>query len=146
MACASACGGDTVELSAFICTDARLTHDGGLDLLGVFNELFAPAFPARHGRLVLAALLVWDAEEHGRVDFRVDLEDSAGTSVFTVDGHTEVMERAPPAPPPKTQLVLPLHDVLFPSAGRYRFKFVIAGQHVHGPSLFVLQRMLQERL
>jgi Family of unknown function (DUF6941) len=135
-----------MELSAFICTDARVTHEGRLDLLGVFNELFAPAFPARHGRLVLAAMLVWDAGEQGRVDFRVDLRGADGTSVYTVDGHTEVMERAPPAPPPKTQLVLPLHDVLFPNAGRYRFEFVVAEQHVQGPSLFVLQQMLQERL
>ena len=113
---------------------------------GYSTSCFAPAFPARHGRLVFAAMLVWDAGETGRVDFRVDLHGPEGASVFTVDGHTEVMERAPPSAPPKTQLVLPLHDVMFPSAGRYRFGFVIAGQHVHGPSLFVLQRMLQERL
>ena len=49
-----------MELSAFICDDARVTHDGRLDLAGVFNELYAPAFPARQTRLVLVAHVAED--------------------------------------------------------------------------------------
>ena len=135
-----------MELSSFICSDARIAHDGRLDLSGVFNELYAPAFPARQDRLVLVALLVWDASEQGRVTFRVDLSGPDGTSVYTVDGHTEVMLRTAGEAPPKTQLVLPLHNVTFPCAGRYRFQLQVADQHVLGPSLYVCEEAPRERL
>ena len=135
-----------MELSAFICSDARIAHDGRLELSGVFNELYAPAFPARQDRLVLVALLVWDASEQGRVQFRVDLSGPDGTSVYTVDGHTDVMLRTTDEPPPKTQLVLPLHNVMFPRAGRYRFQLQVADQRVLGPSLYVCEQASRERL
>jgi hypothetical protein len=135
-----------MELSAFICRDARIAHDGRLDLSGVFNELYAPAFPARQDRLVFVALLVWDESEQGRVQFRVDLTGPDGTSVFTVDGHTDVMPRTTREAPPKTQLVLPLHNVTFPRAGRYRFQLQLADQRVLGPSLYVCEETPRERL
>jgi hypothetical protein len=135
-----------MEVSAFICSDARIAHDGRLELSGVFNELYAPAFPARQDRLVLVALLVWDASEQGRVQFRVDLAGPDGTSVYTVDGHTDVVPRTTEEAPPKTQLVLPLHNVMFPSAGRYRFQLQIDGLRVLGPSLFVCEQATRERL
>ena len=135
-----------MELSAFICSDARIAHDGRLELSGVFNELYAPAFPARQDRLVLVALLVWDASEHGRVQFRLDLAGPDGTSVYTVDGHTDVVLRATGDAPPKTQLVLPLHNVMFPSAGRYRFLLQVADQRVLGPSLYVCEQAPRECL
>ena len=135
-----------MELSARICGDARIAHDGRLELQGVFNELYTPAFPARQSRLVLVAMLVWDAGERGHLDFRIDLESSEGASVFTVHGHTDVTDRAQPSPPPKTQPVLPLHNVMFPSSGRYRFVFNVLGQRVLRPSLYVQQEAQQNRL
>jgi hypothetical protein len=135
--------GARVELSAFICGDARVTHDGRMDVLGVLNELYAPAFPARQDRVVLVALLVWDAGESGALDFRVDLEDDAGASIYTVTGSTDVAARDAPSPPPKTRLVLPLHNVVFPAAGRYRFVLRVASTRVLGPSLFVCEQAQQ---
>jgi hypothetical protein len=127
-----------MELNAFICADARVAHDGRLELSGVLNELYAPAFPARQARLVLVALLVWDAGERGQLAFRVDLEGADGASIFTIDGHTEVADRDRTDVPPKTQLVLPLHNVTFPCAGTYRFVFSVLGKRVSGPALYAL--------
>ena len=62
-----------MELNALICGDARLSHDGKLELSGVFNELYAPAFPATQARIVLVAMLVWDAGEQGKLLFTIDL-------------------------------------------------------------------------
>ena len=128
-----------MELNAFICADARVAHDGRLELSGVMNELYAAAFPARQARLVFVALVVWDAQERGSLAFRVDLEGADGASIFTVDGHTEVADRERPDAPPKTQLVLPLHNVTFPCAGMYRFMFDVLGKRVSGPALYVLE-------
>lgn len=128
-----------MELNAFICDDARVAHDGRLELSGVMNELYAPAFPARQERLVLVALLVWDAGERGSLLFRVTLESADGASIFTIEGRTEVADRERPDAPPKTQLVLPLHNVTFPCAGTYRFMFDVLGKRVFGPALYVLE-------
>jgi Family of unknown function (DUF6941) len=135
-----------MELNALICGDARVSHDGRIELTGVFNELFAAAFPATQARIVLVAMLVWDAGEKGSLQFTVDLVGPSKKSVFTIEGHTEVPELAAGAPPPKTQLVLPLHNVMFPVAGRYRFSFQVAARRVDGPSLYLCEEAQQRRL
>ena len=130
-----------MELNALICGDARLSHDGKLELSGVFNELYAPAFPATQAHIVLVAMLVWDAGEQGKLLFTIDLVGPSKKSVFTVEGSTDVPERAAGAPPPKTQLVLPLHNIMFPVAGRYRFAFQIGATRTIGPSLFLCEQV-----
>jgi hypothetical protein len=57
--------------------------------------------------------------------------------VFTIEGRTDVADRGAGGPPPKTQLVLPLHNVTFPRAGRYRFVLRVGAAIAHGPSLYV---------
>jgi len=132
-----------MELNALICGDARMSHDGRLELTGVFNELFAPAFPATQARIVLVAMLVWDAGEQGRLQFTVDLVGPSKKSVFTIEGNTEVPERKQGVPPPKTQLVLPLHNIMFPVAGRYRFAFQVGATRMVGPSLYLCEQVQQ---
>lgn len=122
-----------------ICSDARTKADGRLVIDGVFNELFAPGFPARQEKIVIAGMVIWDAGETGRIAFRIELIDPMGASVFTVDGYTDVEISPNQETPPKTQLVLPLEKVVFNEPGRYRTQIDINGTRVTGPSLFVLR-------
>ena len=48
---------------ALMCDDASTTSDGKLDVHGVFNDLFAPGFPARRDKMVLVAGIEWDRED-----------------------------------------------------------------------------------
>jgi hypothetical protein len=61
-----------------VCEDARTTPDGKIDVHGVYHDLAAPGFPARHERLVLVLVLEWDRADHGRYLFKADLEDEQG--------------------------------------------------------------------
>jgi hypothetical protein len=124
---------------AAVCEDARATPEGRLDLHGVYHDLSAPGFPARQDRLVLVLVLEWDRADHGRYRFKADLEDEAGSVSLTVEGETEVHRPAPGAPPSRSQLIMPIQDVVFPRAGQYQFRVKVKGHALDGPSLFLMQ-------
>ena len=122
-----------------ICEDARTTPDGKIDVHGVYHDLAAPGFPARQDRLVLVLVLEWDRTDHGRYLFKADLEDAAGKPSLTVEGETEVHRPHPDLPPARSQLIMPLEDVVFPRAGQYAFRVRVKGQTLEGPSIYLMQ-------
>jgi len=124
---------------ALVCDDARVRPDGKMDVEGVFNDLVAPGFPAKQERMVLVTTIEWDRDDQGRNKFKVDLLGPDGRPSLTVDGHTDVSPRAVDRPPPRTRLILPLEDVVFPQPGRYTFLIKVKGRKLRGPSLFVMQ-------
>ncbi len=127
-----------METSFVFCTDATSDPEGRLNITGVYNELYAPGFPARQDRLVLAGIVAWDSGELGRIPFHIELVDPSGKTVFTVEGHTEVSARSDSDAPPKTQFILPMEKVAFDEPGRYRAAIRINDEDVNGPSLYVL--------
>lgn len=127
-----------VQLS-LVCDEAHMRPDGKMDLEGVFNDLMAPAFPAKQERMVLVTTIEWDRDDEGRHKFKVDLVGPDGRPSLTVDGHTDVDRRPANRPPPRTRLILPLEDVIFPHAGRYEFRIRVKGKKLRGPSLFVME-------
>ena len=127
-------------LLALVCDDARLNSEGKLDAHGVFNDLYAPQFPAKQDRMVLVLVIEWDREDEGRYRFRVDLEDEAGRPTLSVEGYSDVDKRAPERPPPRTRLVMPLEEVVFPRPGAYTFKVRMKGTTLQGPSLYLVEQ------
>lgn len=125
-------------LKAFFC-DAAHTEQGKLHLHGIYNELLAEGFPARHDRLLLCALLEWPHHTEGRREFIVDLLDPGAQSVFTVEGHTDIGARDPTRAPAQTHLILPLQQVVFPVAGCYRAVFRIEGEQQGETCLYLRQ-------
>lgn len=126
-------------LLALLCDDARITPEGKLDIHGVFNDLYAPGFPARQDRVVLVLVVEWAREDHGRFQFRVDLVAPDGRPSLTVNGHTDVDARPAERPPARTQLVMPLETVIFPVPGPYRFRIRVKGVEHDGPTLYLMR-------
>jgi Family of unknown function (DUF6941) len=122
-----------------ICEDARARPDGKLDLHGVYHDLSAPGFPAKQDRLVLVVVLEWDRADHGRYLFKADLEDEEGNISLTVEGETEVRTAAPGSPPARSQLIIPLEEVVFPHAGQYAFRIKLKGRTLEGPGIFLME-------
>jgi hypothetical protein len=122
-----------------ICEDARATPDGKIDLHGVYHDLAAPGFPARQDRLVLVLVLEWDRADHGRYLFRADLEDEMGNPSLSVEGETQVHPPLLHHPPARSQLIMPLDDVVFPRAGHYAFRVKVKGQTLEGPSIYLME-------
>jgi hypothetical protein len=124
---------------ALVCDDARMRPDGKMDIEGIFNDLAAPGFPARQDRMVLVTTIEWDRGDEGRNQFKVDLKTPAGRTSLTVEGETEVDARPSDRPPPRTRLILPLEDIVFPEPGRYSFEIRVKGKKLRGPSLFLME-------
>ncbi len=113
-----------LKLSVF-CEAARDRPDGRLDVIGIFDELLAPAFPAVQERMTVVFVMEWGGDEAGDQPFRADLVHESGRKILGLDGHTVVH------PPGKgramTKLVQPLEKVVFPAAGRYHFELFAGG-------------------
>lgn len=127
-------------LLGLVCDAARTTEEGKLDVQGIFNDLYAPGFPAKQDRMTLVLAIEWDRRDQGRFQFRVDLKGPDERPSLTVDGHTEVDQRPPDRPPARTRLVMPLEDVVFPEPGTYRFEVRMKGETFPGPSLHLVQQ------
>jgi hypothetical protein len=125
---------------ALACDDARERPDGKLDIQGVFNELYAPGFPAMQDRMTVVFVVEWDRSEAGRIPLRADLVDEEDRKVLTIQGHTDVERRSADRAPAQTRLILPLQDVVFPRAGRYRFLLRAGKVEQYALSLFVGER------
>lgn len=126
-------------LTSAVCDHASSTPDGKLNLHGVFHDLYAPGFPARQDRMTLVLALEWDSSDSGRHSFRVDVRGPDGRPTLTVEGQSEVTPRPADRPPPRTQLVMPLEDVVFPVPGRYEFDVRVKGNVHAGPTLHLME-------
>ena len=121
------------------CADADSGPDGRLNIRGVFNELYAPDFPARQDRMVLVGIVEWQRDREGRIPFVVDVNDPDGMSIFSIEGHTDVEARPATRAPAKTHLILPLENVVFPAPGDYEVSIEIDGTTATGPSMYLLR-------
>ncbi|MEX1183929.1 MAG: hypothetical protein WEF86_11905 [Gemmatimonadota bacterium] len=125
-----------LRLSA-VCEAAAERPDGRLDLIGLFNELSAPGFPAEQARMTAVFLIEWEEGEEGRQPLRADMIDDSDRKLLTIQGHTDVAARSGDRAPAQTRLVMPLEKVKFPKPGRYRFQLVAGGDAVDACSFFV---------
>lgn len=126
-----------MEFISFFCDDAQTGADGKLDATGIYNELYARSFPARQDRLCLVCVVQWQCEDDGRKQFTIDLNDPSGTSIFTVDGYTDITSRPRSRPPARTHLVLPMTNVVFPEPGVYRTMVELDGTTSSGAALYL---------
>ena len=121
----------------FFCDDAQEGPGGKLEARGIFHDLLAPGFPALQERMVLVMVMEWGQKDRGRYGFKAELVDPDGTVVLTVDGHSEVEPRPPDKPLPRTRLIMPLEQVVFPKPGRYHLRVIVKGERFRGPSLYL---------
>ncbi len=128
-----------MEAVFLFCTDAGAGPDGKLIVHGIFNELRAPDFPARQDNMVLVGIVEWQRDLQGRIPFTVNLNDPDGMSIFSIEGHTDVEARPASKAPAKTQLILPLKNVMFPVPGHYRVRININGSDLAGPSMHLMR-------
>ena len=123
-------------LLALACEDARKRPDGRLDLIGVFDELSAPGFPARQDRMTVVFVMQWSSDQQGRQEFQADLVDRAGKKVLTIEGHTDVTGSDGPARP-RTELIMALEKVVFPRPGEYQFVLRVGDERIPAFSLLL---------
>jgi hypothetical protein len=105
-------------------------------LLGTATVTYAPAFPVRQQKLCVYAVLT-DLHAKARLRLRlvyVDPDSTEDKEVMAIGG--EVESRDPLA---VAELVISLHNLVFPKAGQYRFQLwnddVLLGERRYHVSL-----------
>jgi hypothetical protein len=114
-------------LYSVIAEDAQLRNDGRMDVHGIFHELYARGFPAQQERLTLVTTIEWDASERGAIDFAVNLLDPDRGPVLTINAQTQVEDQYAVHRPARTQMAIPIDQLVFPRAGAYEFELTVGG-------------------
>ncbi len=127
-----------MNIALLFCEDAVTRPDGKLDIIGVFNELYASGFPARQERVIIAGIIEWERNINGKQPFVIHLKDPDEKPIFTIDGYTDVDTRHDGQAPARTHLVLPLENLIFTTPGEYQLEIKILDQQFPGPSLYLI--------
>ena len=128
-----------MQVVLLFCNEAHTEPSGKLTISGIFNELYAPDFPAKQERVVLAGVIEWDRVCGGMTPFTINLLSPDEKSIFTIDGHSQVDRRPSSRPPAKSVLILPMENVVFGTPGEYRVETTVDGQNISGPSLHLMR-------
>lgn len=116
---------------------ANITREGKLNVMGIFNDIFAHSFPARHSSMHLVSILGAELGEYGQTrDFTVRLLDADGNPIFDLSGQFQV-PRGGQGRKPKVNLILELKDIVFPNEGIFQFVLLVDKDQKDELSLYV---------
>ena len=108
-----------------IADHANITGDGKLNVMGIFNNINASKFPARHPSMHLIAKLGPELSEYGQKrTFTVILMDADGNHIMKLSGEFDV-PKGESDKKPEVNIILDLKDIILPKPGRYQFVLLV---------------------
>jgi hypothetical protein len=124
----------------FVAADyANITGDGKLNIMGIFHEIYASSFPARHASMHLIATLGAELGEWNQTrDFTIKLLDEDGNQIMDLTGQIDI-PKGERGRKPEVNIILGLNDVIFPKPGTYVFAIFVDKDHKGDLTLFVNQ-------
>jgi hypothetical protein len=127
-----------MKLNLFLAADyANITREGKLNVMGIFNDIYSPAFPARHAAMHLVATLGAELGEPGQTrNFTVKLLDEDGNQIFDLSGQIQI-PKSEHGRKPQVNLILGLKDIVFPKPGIYQFVLLVEKDHKGDLSLYL---------
>jgi hypothetical protein len=112
---------------AVVADYALVDQSGKMSVLGMFQHIWVPQFPAMHPRLHLVLRLKGKRTEIGEHGVQIRLLDEADMELLGGSGTVNFAE--PPAGVTEIEAVAVLvFDVPFPHAGLYRFDITVDGE------------------
>ncbi|MBI5054129.1 MAG: hypothetical protein HZC38_19235 [Chloroflexi bacterium] len=119
-----------MKLVLFLVADyANVTGDGKLNVMGIFGEIYAHNFPARHSAMHIVVKLMGELGEYGQKrGLTVKLLDPDGNPVIDLSGEIDV-------PMPKdgrkseVNAIMGVRDIIFPKPGPYQFVVLVDKDH-----------------
>ncbi len=104
---------------------ANITGDGKLNVMGIFNEISAFEFPARHSSMHLVVKLGAELGEYGESrNLVVRLFDADGNTIVELSGPINI-PKGEGGKKPEVNAILGLRDVIFPKPGPYQFVVLV---------------------
>jgi Family of unknown function (DUF6941) len=116
---------------------ANVTKDGKLNVMGIFNSIHAPKFPARHSSIYLIMKLLPELGEYGQNrTLNVHLRDPDGKEIIHLSGPVQI-----PSPEggkkPEVNTIFEFRDIIFPKEGHYQFVVLVDKDYKGDLSLYV---------
>lgn len=132
-----------MEVPIFLVADcANISDNGKLNIMGIFQTIYAPGFPIMHPKLVLILKLVPEFDEYGvEHDVRIELVDGDGKLVFRLD--FQVKFGVPvEGKKPETIQILELNGIGFKHPGKFQIVLFIKSQQKARLGIEVVQTPL----
>ena len=122
---------------------ANVTGDGKVNVMGIFNQISAASFPARHSSMFLVIKLAAElGEGSDNRALTVRLVDPDGKEVVTVSGTVKIPDPVGGITP-EVNAILQLTDVVFPRPGAYEFVVLVDKDHKGDAPIYVSQKAPQ---
>jgi hypothetical protein len=111
-----------MKIDLFLTADyANITGDGKLNVMGIFREIHASTFPARHSSMHLVLRLTAELGEYGVTrDLFIKLLTADGSEVMSFSGKINV-PMGKGGIIPQVNVIIELKDLVFPQPGSYQF-------------------------
>lgn len=114
---------------ALLCDYANVTREGKLNIMGIFDTIFASSFPTHHAALNLVVRLVTDPQESGKTQrISIQLMDEDGKKMFEAEAEMEPQVQGVSSA--NVDQILGLGNLVFPKPGTYCFSILINGTHI----------------
>jgi len=129
-----------MKIDLFLAADyANITGDGKLNVMGIFREINAQNFPARHSSMHLVIRLCAELGEYGLTrELNVKLLDADGSELMGLSGQINI-PKAEGGRIPQTNVILELKDIIFPKPDTYQFVVLIDKVHKGELPIYVNQ-------
>jgi len=111
-----------MRLALILAADyANRTGDGKLNVMGIFRDINAHSFPARHSSMHLVIILGAELGENNESrTLNVKLRDPDGVEIISISGPI-VFPDSPSGRLSEVYAILELKDITFPKPGPYQF-------------------------
>ena len=108
---------------------AAVDPQGRFNIIGLFSEIYAAAFPLQIANLHVALSFSANALEAGSTKaLRLVLQDQDGKQVLAMDGQIGVPPPTRPGRPSLINICLGIHNLSIPSEGSYQVCVLINGE------------------
>ena len=125
---------------AVIADAANVSQEGKLNILGVFDTIWAREFPFRHAAMVFVIRVRADFTEQGLHQLDVRLVNADGSQLFKAEGPLQVPNGVP-GRPIKPHVIMGLSGITFPSPGDYSVEIFVDNEHMKSVPLYVVERI-----
>lgn len=124
----------------FLADFANKSAEGKLNILGVFDRIWAPRYPATHQEMKLVlGFEIHPAEVGQTKKIQIQLCNQEGVQLFELSGDMGLRKEPPPGTPAGQMInldqILGINRLSIPSVGRYEFVILVNGE-IRSPSEF----------
>ena len=112
-----------------IADSANVSQEGKLNLLGIFDTIFAFNFPCKHSQMTLVTKIQADVRDNHHLDrnLKIILVDENAHELLAINA-TFNFKNTPPGERGTTSSIIGLTDLVFEKPGNYAFKILINGE------------------